>query len=352
MERGDLVAGWDSCASVVGVKGIEIAGGGLAGLSLGIALQDRCVPVVIREAGSYPRHKVCGEFVNGVSPETLENLRIDVIFEEALLHSKTRWWMGDEELLEAEMKRPALGLSRWEMDEALRDLFLSKGGKLQVKDRVERVAREGLVWTAGRVLQNESKWLGLKGHFIGLELDGLEMHLGEGGYVGLTPVRGGRVNVCGLFEQRNLRGGNVILTYLDAVGLGALSKRLSKVEFDRKSLTGISGFGLGGQDGNEELLTLGDAERIIPPFTGNGMSMAFESAECALEPLLNYAQGGLGWGGTCQLIRKSLAGRFDRRVRLAQTMHHFLNVNLGRQCLKWTARANLLPFHWLHRRLT
>ena len=33
------------------------------------------------------------------------------------------------------------------------------------------------------------------------------------------------------------------------------------------------------------MCSLGDAEAIIPPFTGNGMSMAFESAESALDPL-------------------------------------------------------------------
>lgn len=334
------------------MRGIEIAGGGLAGLSLGIALQDRGVSVTIREAGSYPRHKVCGEFVNGVTSETLANLRIDSIFEKALHHRRTRWWVNDVEVLEAELERPALGLSRWDMDESLRELFLSKGGSLQVKDRVQAQAREGLVWTAGRVLQKGSPWLGLKGHFLGMTLDGLEMHLGDGGYVGLTPVHGGRVNVCGLFEQRGLRGENVILSYLEAAGLGELAQRLGKAEFDQKSLTGVSGFALGDQKGNDDLLTLGDAERMIPPFTGNGMSMAFESAECALEPLLAYANEDQSWEEACLEIREELDGRFDQRVRLAQAMHHFLNVKLGRSCLKWAARANVLPFHWLHRRLT
>lgn len=334
------------------MKEIEIAGGGLAGLSLGIALQDRGVPITIREAGSYPRHRVCGEFVNGVTPETLANLRIDSIFQNALHHGKTCWWVGDEKVLTAEMERPALGLSRWEMDLALRDVFLSKGGRLNVQDRAKDEAREGLVWTAGRVLKKESEWLGLKGHFLGVELEGLEMHLGDGGYVGLTPVHGGRVNVCGLFKKRGLRGENVILSYLEATGLVDLTERLGRAEFDRKSLTGVSGFVLGDQAKNDELLTLGDAERMIPPFTGNGMSMAFESAECALEPLLDYAEGQSSWSEACHEIGESLDGRFDQRVKFAQTMHHFLNAKLGREFLKRAARANLLPFHWLHRRLS
>ncbi|MDB6025304.1 MAG: putative electron transfer oxidoreductase, partial [Verrucomicrobiales bacterium] len=42
---------------------ITIVGGGLSGLTLGIALRQRGIPTTIWEAGRYPRHKVCGEFI-------------------------------------------------------------------------------------------------------------------------------------------------------------------------------------------------------------------------------------------------------------------------------------------------
>ena len=57
-------------------KEITIAGGGLAGLSLAVALRLRGVPVTVLEAGHYPRHRVCGEFISGVSTETLDFLGI------------------------------------------------------------------------------------------------------------------------------------------------------------------------------------------------------------------------------------------------------------------------------------
>ncbi len=41
MERRGLIARGGSCASVAKMKVIEIAGGGLTGLSLGIALRER-----------------------------------------------------------------------------------------------------------------------------------------------------------------------------------------------------------------------------------------------------------------------------------------------------------------------
>ena len=50
---------------------IIIVGGGLAGLTLGIGLRRRNVPVTVWEAGQYPRHRVCGEFISGRGPASL-----------------------------------------------------------------------------------------------------------------------------------------------------------------------------------------------------------------------------------------------------------------------------------------
>ena len=336
------------------MKRIEIAGGGLAGLSLGIALRKHDVPVLVREAGSYPRHKVCGEFINGVTLETLEVLGIAGIFKKALRHSRTRWWVGSREILDAEMARPALGMSRWEMDLALRNLFLRQGGELQVKDRVTCEPREGLVWTAGRRLEKDSEWLGLKGHFEGVPLEGgLEMHIGDGGYVGLTPITedGSRLNVCALFKRRALRGENLMVSYLRECGLGDLSERLEEGSLDQASMTGVSGFHLGAQRAEDGMCSLGDAERMIPPFTGNGMSMAFESAETALEPLLRYSQGG-EWDQCRGEINDALEQRFRKRVSFALKLHRFLTTSAGRGGLSLAAQSGLLPFNWLHRQLS
>ena len=46
------------------MRAVTIIGGGLAGLTLGIGLRQRGVPVTISEAGDYPRHRVCGEFIS------------------------------------------------------------------------------------------------------------------------------------------------------------------------------------------------------------------------------------------------------------------------------------------------
>jgi 2-polyprenyl-6-methoxyphenol hydroxylase-like FAD-dependent oxidoreductase len=53
-------------------KPITIVGGGLAGLTLGIALRKREIPVTVFETGNYPRHRVCGEFISGRGLEILD----------------------------------------------------------------------------------------------------------------------------------------------------------------------------------------------------------------------------------------------------------------------------------------
>ncbi len=334
------------------MKKIEIVGGGLAGLSLGVALRGRGVPVRIREAGSYPRHRVCGEFINGVTEETLVNLGVEKVFEDAFRHGKTRWWMGDARILEAELPRPAFGMSRWVMDERLRLLFEELGGELETQVRVDRRAQPGLVWAAGRISNKKSDWLGLKAHFTGVELSGyLEMHVGEGGYLGLTPVHEG-VNVCGLFRRRQGMSPPLMLSYLQACRLGGLADRLAAGTMNEASLTGVSAFALGEQDYENDLCVLGDAERMIPPFTGNGMSMAFEAAEVAVEPLVEWAQGKGSWAQCRSEIKEGLEERFSSRVNLASHLHHFLLHPWGKVGLSAAARSGVLPFQWLHRRLS
>ena len=338
------------------LKTIEIVGGGIAGLSLAVGLRKAEVPVVLHEAGSYPRHRLCGEFVNGVSAETLAALGLESLFEGARSHEEMTWWLKEKQIARATLAKPVAALSRWEMDRRMSALFQEMGGDLRCRSRGASVPREGLVWAAGRKIQKESEWLGLKAHFLDLETcSGLEMHLGEEGYAGLTPVEDGRVNVCGLFRRRDGmegKGSERFLAQLEASGLGGLAERLRGAVADESSVTGISGIGFGGQGHAKELLTLGDAERMIPPFTGNGMSMAFEAAESALESLCRYARGDSDWAGTRARIQSRLESRFRRRITLAKGMHGLILKSPGQEALSALAKPGLLPFAFLTRLLT
>ncbi|MEM7146413.1 MAG: hypothetical protein AAF591_14860 [Verrucomicrobiota bacterium] len=334
-------------------QSIEIAGGGLAGLALGIGLRRRGVGVCLHEAGSYPRHRVCGEFINGVSAGTLAALGIDDLFEDALRLEQTRWYRDGEERHRARLPRPALAVSRYRLDDRMRERFEELGGELGTGSRVRFEEREGLVWAAGRAIEKEGTWVGLKSHFSGVEVSGdLEMHLGRGGYAGMAPVEDGYVNVCGLFPAGRLpageRGVGLLLAVLRAYGLEGLAAKLEAGEHREGSFVGAAGFALGRQRSAGVGCSLGDAEAIIPPFTGNGMSMAFEAAETAAGPIERYARGETGWDAVCEEVRYGLERRFRTRLRTARVVHPLLLRPMGQKVLVGAGRAHLVPFRLMH----
>ena len=70
---------------------VEIIGGGLAGLSLGLGLRARGVPARLIEAGTYPRHRVCGEFITGLDEGTRRELQLTDILSGARLARSVLW---------------------------------------------------------------------------------------------------------------------------------------------------------------------------------------------------------------------------------------------------------------------
>ena len=327
---------------------ITIAGGGLAGLALACALRRYEVPVMVLEAGNYPRHRVCGEFISGVSEETLAALGILPLFADALHHRSLAWFENGRLLHRDHFKDAALGISRYLLDERLRKLLELMGGVVQTGVRARPDPRDGFVWTAGR-RPRKGQWLGLKAHVRILEKSAdLEMHAGENGYAGLAGVEDGWTNVCGLFRidyQLQASGADFLPAYLEAGGNHKLAATLRACDWRKGSFSAVAGFELGRQIPVPGLLMLGDAESMIPPFTGNGMSMAFQAAECAIQPLLAWSQGRQSWQDAANTVRAAVIRRFRRRLAVAGTLHPVLLGSGGRSLLQSLASARLLPFH-------
>lgn len=337
------------------MKPITIIGGGLAGLSLGIGLRHLNVPVTVMEAGTYPRHRVCGEFILGVSNQTLQNLGIHPVFTRARHHQTLQWFSEDRPLYRTKLQQPALGFSRYTLDQLLVELLQSRGATLRTGCRHTRKAVEGQVWATGRIPVSGGRWIGLKAHLSGVDLGAdLEMHLGTSGYVGMAGVEEGKVNICGLFKRRKMRakGSNLLSEYLKINGLHSLVDRMGKGALDESSFLGVSGFEPGPQPIESDVCAIGDASSMIPPFTGNGMSMAFEAAEMAAGVLESYARGHLPWKKAVQTIRELQNKRFRYRLLTAGILHRFLLSDSGRSLLGTLARLNLLPFHFFERRLS
>jgi len=190
-------------------KPIVIIGGGLAGLALGIGLRRRGLPVTIWEAGHYPRHRVCGEFISGRGQATLERLGLKTLLLDAgAIPGRTAEFFSSKVAGRARaLPEPALCLPRWLTDSLLAGRFRELGGELREAERWRDAAvPEGIVFASGRRLQavvDGCRWFGLKAHALNVSTDAdLEMHVSSGGYVGLCRQPGGVVNVCGLFRRK------------------------------------------------------------------------------------------------------------------------------------------------------
>jgi 2-polyprenyl-6-methoxyphenol hydroxylase-like FAD-dependent oxidoreductase len=335
---------------------ITLIGGGIAGLSLGIGLRRAGVEATLIEATSYPRHRVCGEFISGVSDETLVSLGIKDLLEDAESCRETVWHDRTGPVFRSSLPVAARGISRYRLDQRMADRFCELGGDLREGERFPQdvVAGDGAVYASGRPRYPDSPWLGLKGHLVEYPIDGdLEMHLGDGGYIGLSRIEDGRVNACGLFRRRpglKTGGGAALPAYLRACGLSNLAGRIEGSSPDPASLLGVSAFQMGLQPmPRAGELRIGDQFSIIGPFTGHGMSMAFQSAALVLPHLIEYARGERPWEDVVLRSREKLRRTFRKRLGVSRMIHPFLTSNGGQKVFTTLARRGLLPFSLLYR---
>ena len=314
-------------------KSIVIVGGGLAGLTLGIALRRLEIPVTINEAGIYPRHRVCGEFISGRGQVSIARLGLREVFDEAgaiSVHTAA-FFSTANSTPPRSLALPAIGLSRFKLDAALANKFRELGGGLNAGQRVPAEnLTEGVVRASGRRAQpeeNGARWFGLKLHARNVALTAdLEMHFFPQGYVGLCRLADGEVNVCGLFRRHsgeNLPANSREL--LRGQPGSPLRQRLAAAEFDEASFCAVAGLSLWPQRAVERPeICVGDAITMIPPVTGNGMSMAFESAELAVAPLAVWSRGEISWVAARLQIARACDRQFSRRLRWARWLQRLV----------------------------
>lgn len=333
------------------MKPITIIGGGLAGLSTGIALRRQDIPVTIHEATTYPRHRVCGEFICGVDPSVFDSLGISTAIADAKRGTTSEWFHRNKRITRFNLPSHSWQLSRHTLDSRLASLFTQLGGTLVTNSRQpDTPPAEGTIRASGRRADKLSPHIGLKIHAANYPATAdLEIHFGPGAYVGVSAIENGKVNICGLFQNPpstpKMKPVQRLLALLKHARLSHLLRNCHSAELLTDSFCGVSNIQFGEQPVDPNLpAAIGDAGSIIPPFTGNGMSMAFQSAAIATAALTHYSAGHATWHNTCHTIRAMTHATFSRRLKTAALIHPLMLSPKGQPLLSLAARSRLLPF--------
>jgi len=301
---------------------VIVVGGGPAGSSCATFCALRGLRVALLDRASFPRHKVCGDFLNPRCWELFERLNVaERVL--ALQHHETPGFLFStvegktiqvEFAAETRKLHRCVAVSRQLLDhcllqrareagvdvrEATTVVGLSRGRQWSVETEGESLSADVLVGADGRhsfvgrragLLRREARdeRVGMQFHFRCADSmsDCIQLHQLQSGYCGATKIHDNVANIC-MVVPRHLAG--------DAgphslQSNPVLARSLAGAELLEKprSITPI----LGSEflaSGNGALL-VGDAARVIEPFTGQGIWFALRSGELAADAI---ARGGL-----------------------------------------------------------
>lgn len=286
------------------VYDLVVIGGGPAGTSAAITAARLGARVLLLEAGKFPRHKVCGEFV---SPESLELLRTLLdsngqdLLRDAMRISSARIFLDGREV-RTSIEPAAASIARLDLDQALWSSAERSGMDAKQQVRVNGVdgaapfvIRTSLGdfetravvnatgrWSNLRSLSAENgngrpKWIGLKAHFEERHPSAsVDLYFFDGGYCGVQPVGESRVNACAMVRA------DVANTLEKVVQLHPeLGQRSSQWRelMDPISVAPLR-FAEPQPNGNG-MLNAGDAAAFVDPFVGDGISLALQSGALA-----------------------------------------------------------------------
>ena len=320
-----------------------VVGGGPAGSALAALACGRGARVLVVDRDRFPRDKVCGEFVSPEGCAVLDRLGLLDTFRAAGASAMDSCLLADARGRSAAAPLPeipgagrvAMGISRRVMDESLVRHAASRGVEVRegttvveplVEDgRVRGVvvrtpsgARERLRATlvvgadgrrsalqralapgAGDPLTTSARsWFGLQAHLPDATRGRggrIELHVFDGGYAGLGPIEGGRLNLALIATVRALRacgGSPDRLLEERLLSHPLLAERLGGAR-PIAGWTTIGPLRFGARrPSTHGVIFVGDAAGTIDPFSGEGMSHALLGAERALPIVLGALDAG------------------------------------------------------------
>jgi flavin-dependent dehydrogenase len=318
-----------------------ILGGGVASLSAAIQLADGGLKPLVIEAGTYPSHRICGEYFSHECLPILHRWRIPLT-----AHISHCRFLNGSNLVEFPLPIPAASCSRFDFDLALLEQAKEKGARTltgtalisinlpkQKNNPYELTLSNGqtlkaqnLIVGMGRLpkmtplnTERPLKYAGFKCHWEGIDIDDcIEMHVFQEGYLGLARINATTTNIACLVNQEALPDSHPPEIFIQKLlETKFLKKRLSNARmiFPQWLFGRLPEFGIRTNPSWERVFWIGDAAGSIPPVSGEGLAIAITSGCMAADYLLS---------SNAQEFKKAWLKRYKNRFFWAQQLHKAL----------------------------
>jgi len=301
---------------------VIIIGGGLAGLCNAIHLSKFGKSVLLIEKNSYPKHKVCGEYISNEVLPYLSFLGINPFDFGAVKINNFQLSTTNNKLIFAKLPLGGFGISRYQLDFILSEKAKENGVivlqdtvvstrfnndifEVQTKDNESFYSKIAIGAFGKRSLldvklerdfiKKKSPYLGVKIHVKGkFDSNKVALHNFKGGYCGVSKVEKDVINLCYITNFSSFKKYKNIADFQENEVfknefLKAIFKQSIPIFDEPLSISQIS-FETKNPVENHMIMS-GDSAGMIHPLCGNGMSMAIQSAQIASKLILNYLDG-------------------------------------------------------------
>ena len=289
---------------------IAVIGGGPAGTAAASTAARAGSRVLLLDRDTFPRTKVCGEFVSGESLALLERLLGDghPLLTKTTAIAAGRLFLAGS-IIDTHIEPAARSIPRYELDHALWQAAEAAGVTAYAGEAVVEVKGDGpftIVTAKGeyevrsvinasgrwsgvlRALQPPPgpKWIGIKAHYATeSHARTVDLYFFKHGYCGVQPVCEGVLNVCAMVRSDVATSPEEVMEQHPALQMRSFEWQRTTVPVVTAPLlheqpTPITGL----------VLNVGDAAGFIDPFLGDGISLALQTGASAAQTLDSCAK--------------------------------------------------------------